>query len=453
MSDLFTTISNEKLKKQEHLSREFLKKLAVVTPEKYSGRPTSSLAELMGWVKNKFAFYIYGTNESRTNIYRNLNVQINNKIIIDGTFLTFCKENKVNVKCLFRDSISSWQDEYKIEAFIAQGVFLIEYDGLKFIHAALFHKGNQFEDEVSFFIVVEDSKLHKYIEFRNKYEEWTQERDKSNSEIRVIGGDDILYDRTYDWDSVFLPDELKDRIRKNVEGFLKSKDIYNKMNIPWKRGMLLWGEAGCGKTSLLRIIMSQYSLKPVTINMNGHSSADDMLEEAFSYATKHSPSLLFLEDMNVLLTDFANVSHFLQLMDGINSKEGIIVVGTANDISSLTGNITDRPSRFSNKFEIPLPNKEMAKKYLKHRFKGIIKGEKIYKELSERACENRFSYAYLEEIYISAAFLAINAERDKPDISDVKQAMELLIKDKKDVNSDFRPESTPGIGIHTYEEE
>ena len=111
----------------------------------------------------------------------------------------------------------------------------------------------------------------------------------------------------------------------------------------------------CGKTSCLRVIMAQYpQLKPVTIQP-GHPNPDELLEEAFEYAEQHSPSLLFFEDFQEMIKT-VDVRHFLQLLDGLQKRDGILTIVTGNDFSSLEENIKSRPRRFDSFFEFPLPN-------------------------------------------------------------------------------------------------
>ncbi len=134
---------------------------------------------------------------------------------------------------------------------------------------------------------------------------------RSFQEIEVIGGDPIPYDLDVTWDDVFLPDNLRTQITNTVEGFLNSKHIYEKMKVPWRRGIGFWGERGCGKSSCLRLIMAQYpQLKPVTIQP-GHQNPDELLEEAFEYAEEHAPSLLFFEDLQELVKtiDLISISY------------------------------------------------------------------------------------------------------------------------------------------------
>ena len=224
---------------------------------------------------------------------------------------------------------------------------------------------------------------------------------------------------------------MKIEIKSLVENFLSSKEFYLKNRIPWKRGILLYGYPGNGKTSIIRTIMSCYNFKPVTI---APGVDDNAVREAFSYAEEQSPALLYFEDLDSLLEKNVDISSFLNLMDGISAKNGLLVVATANNIKKLKTNITDRPSRFDRKFEVPLPDQEMAYIYLKRWFGTLISTKKC-KELAKYAIENEFSYAYLRELYISSMFEALSCNRKSPTEKDIQTALNHLIKDKNILNS------------------
>jgi hypothetical protein len=332
------------LEKQESLSLEKLKKLAhnqvQLLPNGAAPRPTANFIDLMDWTKETFSPFLKNT--------AGLKKFVHNRIIVDGQFLQFCEENKVTVECLYSDSVISWKTEHDFEKFFAQGVFLIKARGLEFIHAALFHKGNQHEDEISFFVIVSDDNFQKYVDLRNQFDAWVSQRDRGNLHIRVIDGEDMPYTKDHTWEDLFLPEEIKDQLKGLVENFLASKDFYAENRIPWKRGILLYGKPGNGKTSIIRTIMSMYNFKPVTIVPGAN---DESVREAFSYAEEQSPSLLYFEDLDSLLEKSIDISSFLNLMDGISAKNGLLVVATANEVKKLKANITDRPSRFDRKFD------------------------------------------------------------------------------------------------------
>jgi len=200
--------------------------------------------------------------------------------------------------------------------------------------------------------------------------------------------------------------------------------------MPWKRGILLYGKPGNGKTSIIRTIMSNYNFKPVTIVPGAN---DDAIREAFAYAEDQSPSLLYFEDLDSIL-EKNDISSFLNLMDGISAKNGLLVIATANEVKKLKSNITDRPSRFDRKFEIPLPNQEMAYIYLKKLFGNTVTVTKC-KELSKISESNEFSYAYLKDLYISSMFEAISHNRKAPTEKDIVTALNRLVKEKNMLNN------------------
>lgn len=412
------------LEKQEHLAASKLhtfsatQQLAPKVP-----RPPASFLDLMNWTQNSFKSFLNKSDD--------LNNFVHNRIIIDGQFLQFCEENKVTVECLYKDSVISWKTDHNFEKFFIQGVFLIKARGMEFIHAALFHKGNQNEDEIGFFVICSDDQFEKYIDLRNQFDAWVQQRDRSNLHIHVVDGEDLPYTKDHTWEDLFLPKPIKDELQLLVEGFLASKDFYLKNHIPWKRGVLLYGKPGNGKTSIIRTIMSMYNFKPITIVPGAN---DEAIREAFSYAEEQSPSLLYFEDLDSLLEKSIDISSFLNLMDGISAKNGLLVVATANDVKKLKSNITDRPSRFDRKFEIPLPNQEMVYIYLKRWFGNLITAKKC-KELSKYAEKYEFSYAYLKELYISAMFEALAHNRKAPTEKDIQNALNRLVKDKNILNN------------------
>lgn len=418
-------LTPEVLEKQEHLSSERLAKFAPthrVGPTGNDQRPPANFIDLMNWTVKHFSGALKDT--------RNLEKFVHNRIIIDGQFLQFAETNNVSIECLYKDSSISWTTEHDFEKFFVQGVFVIKTKGLEFIHAALFHKGNQQEDEISFFVIVSQKNYEAYVKLRNQFDDWVQARDRSNLQIRVIEGDDIPYTKDHSWEDLFLPESIKNEVRGLVENFLASKDFYLENKIPWKRGILLYGKPGNGKTSIIRTIIAQYNFKPVTIVAGAN---DEAVREAFSYAEEQSPSLLYFEDLDSLLEKSVDISSFLNLMDGISAKNGLLVIATANEVKKLKTNITDRPSRFDRKFEIPLPNAEMAYIYLKRWFGTRITAKQC-RELAKYAAKYEFSYAYLKELYISAMFEALAHNRKIPTEKDVQSALNRLVKDKNLLN-------------------
>src|ERR1019366_1040039 len=340
---------------EESLSLERLKSLSVkeeIASEDLALRPESSFINLMKWTENHF--------KRNLNDQNNLTCFVHNSIVVDGQFMQFAEtyDEKVSIKVLFKDSIISWSIVNDYEKFFIQGVTLIKTKGLEFIQAALYHKGNNNEDEISFFVIVSEANYEPYLKFRNDYEFWQFLRDQNNTSIHVVGDEkDIPYDRDCSWDDLFLTETLKTEIQSSIENFLENEDFYRDNGMPWKKGLLLFGPLGNGKTSLIKTIISEYPFKPVTVIPE---ASGEMVCDAFDYAEDQCPALLYFEDLDSLLGNYIDTSLFLNLMDGISAKNGLFVIATANDISRLKPALTDRPSRFDRKIEIQLQSPQLA---------------------------------------------------------------------------------------------
>lgn len=400
--------------------------------ETEASRPEASFKQLMQWVNDNFNSNLKGSN---------MNNFIHNRICIDENFILFCEEKKIKIQSLYKDSIISWADDNKKERFLAQGVFKISKGNFEFLQSSLFHKGCNNEDEISFFITCSSDNYDKYIELRNEFEEWIRLRDRSNNEITVIGGDNIPYLREDTWEDLFLPEDLKKDIEETVNVFLTSQNWYIENKIPWKKGLFFYGVQGNGKTSIIKTIISQYNFKPVTICPGGNT---EDVEEAFNYAEKQSPSLLYFEDLDTLLTKGqVDPSSFLNFMDGVKSKNGLFVIATANNPDVLPPNITDRPSRFDRKFEIPLPDKLLTKKYLKKWFGNKIDA-KLLTKITSLCIKEEFTYAYLQELYIASMYNAISQNRKIPKEADINIALDRIIKERINLLYDN------GVDINSY---
>lgn len=417
-----TKIDPKNFDKEESLSLSRLKSLVVEKNSPWSSfddsdRPKANLIDLMKWVERHFFSALADKNS--------LNIFLHNRIAIDGEFLTFCDQQKIAVKTLYKDSIVSWRAENESEKFFAQGVFLVRSKSAEFLIATLFHKGHENEDEISFFVISSESNYENYVKLRNDFEDWCQARERDALHVKVVDGNDIPYARNHSWNDLFLPKDLKEDIKNTVEVFLASKDFYESHGLPWKRGLLLYGEPGCGKSSIIKTIMSNYNFKPVTI---GPAPEPSTLRDAFLYAEEQSPSLLYFEDLDSLLQK-VDVSEFLNLMDGISTRNGLLVIATANDISRFKTNITDRPSRFDRKIQIPSPDFSMALGYIKKMFGSSLALDKA-RSLAKIVSSHSFSYAYIKELYISSMFEAISNNRKKPTEKDIYNALGKVMKDK-----------------------
>jgi len=170
------------------------------------------------------------------------------------------------------------------------------------------------------------------------------------------------------WDSVLLAAPLRRRLMEEVVGFFSdaARKLYAELGVPYRRGALLYGPPGNGKTSIIRIIGA--SLPNIaTMVLQPHATFDDDdLAMAIRRWEKQAPAMLVIEDIDALFDGKVKVSNFLNIIDGITTgcDSGLLLVGTSNHPDRLDPAIANRPGRFDVVMEIPPPSKAQRRAYL-----------------------------------------------------------------------------------------
>lgn len=155
------------------------------------------------------------------------------------------------------------------------------------------------------------------------------------------------------FDTVFLKD--KDVLINKVVNWSNSKDFYLKHGLNHKLGILLYGEAGTGKSTVGRAIASMLDYNLVYINLRGHVNSGQLTEKLINIPNK---TVILLEDVDCVVgnretnTSFDDVfSTTLNFLDGVLSPEECIIIATTNYIDRLD-DAFKREGRFDIKVEL-----------------------------------------------------------------------------------------------------
>ncbi|KAL9032086.1 MAG: hypothetical protein Q9180_006707 [Flavoplaca navasiana] len=164
------------------------------------------------------------------------------------------------------------------------------------------------------------------------------------------------------WDDVILAEEMKKSIKGEMEKFFGSQERYKRLKVPWKRGIIYYGPPGNGKTISIKAMMhtlSLYSPNPIPSlyvrSLTSVFGPEYSIQSIFRQARSQAPCLLVFEDLDSLVTDRVR-SYFLNEVDGLESNDGILMVGSTNHLERLDPGIRKRPSRFDRKFLFDLPD-------------------------------------------------------------------------------------------------
>lgn len=166
-------------------------------------------------------------------------------------------------------------------------------------------------------------------------------------------------------DQVILPAGLKESLILDLNLFVKREQWYKEKAIPYKRGYLFYGTPGNGKTSLA-VAIAEYlnkSIYSVTVSeITGDSNMRSLFEGVKSNA------ILLFEDVDTMFRKRkskhkVSFSTFLNCLDGVFYKHGLIVIMTTNHIEKLDSALI-RDGRIDFRAEIINPKFEQVKSYI-----------------------------------------------------------------------------------------
>ena len=195
-------------------------------------------------------------------------------------------------------------------------------------------------------------------------------------------------------DTVFLEEDKKSVILKTIDDFIKAEQWYLDNGIPYHLGMLLYGSPGTGKSSLIKAIASYMNYDIYYLPVRSLARLEDSMD------TLPEQSIIVIEDIDcekVLhtrsgnsensdssetakqvrdISSIVNFSDVLNVIDGVCSAHGRILITTTNHIEKLDPALI-RPGRIDLKVELGYVNVEIfnqfSKRFLGKEFADSIK--------------------------------------------------------------------------------
>ncbi|MFL6230620.1 MAG: AAA family ATPase [Pyrinomonadaceae bacterium] len=214
------------------------------------------------------------------------------------------------------------------------------------------------------------------------------------------------------FENLVVPAALRAELEGELERFFAAREVYEKYGVPWKRGVLLTGPPGNGKTHAVKALINQ-SRRPCLYVKSFKSSYDtdqDNMREVFTHARRTAPCVLVFEDLDSLLDD-ENRSLFLNELDGFATNTGLVVLATTNHPERLDPAIMDRPSRFDRKYHFELPAEAERLTFISAWNAALQEEMRLSAkvETALAAATDGFSFAYLKELFVSSMMQWIGA--------------------------------------------
>ena len=161
------------------------------------------------------------------------------------------------------------------------------------------------------------------------------------------------------------------RIREMIELPLKYPQAFERLGIDPPKGVLLHGPPGCGKTLIARAVANETAayfthITGPEIIGKFYGESEARLRAVFEEAEAHAPAILFIDEIDAIApkreemggekqVERRVVAQLLALMDGLESRGEIIVIGATNIPNSLDPALR-RPGRFDREVAISIPD-------------------------------------------------------------------------------------------------
>ncbi|KAI9319110.1 BCS1 N terminal-domain-containing protein [Dichotomocladium elegans] len=207
-------------------------------------------------------------------------------------------------------------------------------------------------------------------------------------------------------DSVILDGNIKERIVADVRAFIGNGKWYNERGIPYRRGYLLYGPPGSGKSSFIQALAGELEYNICILNLSERGLTDDRLNHLLSNVPERS--IMLLEDIDAAFnkreqTDnhgyqsMITFSGLLNALDGVASAEERMIFLTTNHVENLDPALI-RPGRVDMK-EFLGNATEMQIRHMFRRFYG--NNEKVLEDqFVERVKDKNVSTASLQGHFV-----------------------------------------------------
>jgi hypothetical protein len=206
-----------------------------------------------------------------------------------------------------------------------------------------------------------------------------------------------------------LPDSASEEIIENIETFWTKEKHFRSFDFLWKRGILLWGPPGSGKTCTLQQI-SQNIIDQggiaVYVNHPGHTAQGLAIMRRIE---PKRPIVVMMEDLDALIQQHGE-QEVLALLDGELQIDNVVFIATTNYPERLDKRIVNRPSRFDIVKLIDMPNPAARELYLTTKNKRLMEQD-AEKELQHWISgSDGFSIAHLKELIVSVEVFEVSLD-------------------------------------------
>ena len=193
------------------------------------------------------------------------------------------------------------------------------------------------------------------------------------------------------------------QVREMIELPLKHPELFQRLGIDPPKGVLLHGPPGTGKTLLARAVANEadagfFHIAGPEIMGRFYGESEQRLRDVFQQAQQNAPSIIFIDELDSIApkreqvtgeVERRVVAQLLTLMDGLEPRENVVVIGATNRIDAIDEALR-RPGRFDREIVVGVPDQSGRREILAIHTRGMPLADDV--DLEEIA---RITYGFV----------------------------------------------------------
>eukprot|EP01127_Copromyxa_protea_P014552 TRINITY_DN4080_c0_g2_i1.p1 TRINITY_DN4080_c0_g2~~TRINITY_DN4080_c0_g2_i1.p1 ORF type:complete len:467 (+),score=95.73 TRINITY_DN4080_c0_g2_i1:13-1413(+) len=207
--------------------------------------------------------------------------------------------------------------------------------------------------------------------------------------------------------SIILKEGVAESLLQDISNFRKNSDWYRSLGVPYRRGYLLFGPPGCGKSSFVRAVAGHFGLGICLLNLNNREISDQSINELLNETPRNC--VIIIEDIDAAMPsrDLSDeesctakhnpgltLSGLLNALDGIGSQEGRLLFLTTNRKGKLDSALI-RPGRVDKYIEFGLATRGQMARFFRKVFPNSEYD--LARKMAESIPENTYSMAEIQK--------------------------------------------------------